>query len=154
MSFCVVIYFVTYMAGSIFLTAQSALLGYELDRIMGIVQIILSILFLIVIFVLISVKQFTMLKDCKRKYSLLGKLGQSRYEQKRSLLLEIIVNYTFPIGAGILIILLLISACNSYLEELLNRSIIVFSIQALSIFFLLYISYIALLYIQYYKKLS
>lgn len=154
MSFCVVVYFMTYMAGSIFLTTKSVLLSHELDKIMGVVQIILSILFLMVIFVLISVKQFTVLKDCRRKYSLLRKLGNSRYEQKRSLLLEIVVNYTFPIAVGILIILLLTSAFNSYLEELLKRSIIVFSIQALSILFLLYISYIALLYVQYYKKLS
>lgn len=151
-SFCVILSFATYIAGCLFLTSKRTILGHELDRIMGSVQIILAILFLVVIFALMSVKQLTVLKDCKKKYSLLRKLGKSTYERKRMILLEIIINYTFPILGGILILLLFTPILNSYLKVFLGRSTVLFSIQALALFILLYISFTALSYLSYNRK--
>lgn len=142
-SLCVMISLVSYIVGAIFIKGNNILISSRIDSLMGTIQIFISLLFLIVIYTLIAIRQLTEAINNDKKKKILKNLGKSNSELKRLILFELIVNFTFPFVLFMLMLFIALPILNIKFYEF---NILKLEVQFAGVFTFLYLCYLIITY--------
>jgi hypothetical protein len=120
-SCCLVTALCAWVAGYVFAVGDAEFLGGKADIAMGFVQMYISVIFTIIVFAVTALRQVLESREYRENYTILNHLGANKREINLTVFSQIIINFTLPILAVILIsvggIGLLEVNLNSFFED-------------------------------------
>ena len=118
---------------------------------MGFLQIIISMIFIVIYFSILSLQQIIAIQLQVREFRILHYLGKSKEQLKRIIIKQILVNLFFPTGMCFVILGISVPFINYKLNHILPWELNNFCIKTIGIFFLcftvLYLLYFLIVYI-------
>jgi hypothetical protein len=130
-------------SGVIFTSGKAEILGGNADRAMGFVQIYIAILFTIIIFTIVSIREILENREYKQNRVILTRLGMDKKTLNRSYFKQIIISFTLPVAAAFLTVLGAIIILENSLSPifgagLLTKGVLIYT----AIFVVIYAAYI------------
>jgi hypothetical protein len=134
-------------SGVVFTSRKAEILGGNADRAMGFVQIYIAILFTIIIFTIVSIREILENREYKQNRIILTLLGMDRKTLNRTYFRQIIISFTLPVVAAFLttvgaVIILENSLAPVFGSGLLTKGVLIYT----AIFIVLYAAYIFVTY--------
>lgn len=118
---------------------------------MGFLQIMISLIFIVIYFSILSLQQVIAVQLQVREFRILHYLGKSKEQLKRIIIKQILVNLFFPTGMCFVILGISVPFINYKLNHILPWELNNFCIKTIGIFFLcfavLYLLYFLIVYI-------
>lgn len=154
-SSCFLLSAVSFLTGSVFLTENMEPLFSQSKR-MGLIQVTISIVFIVVFFSILALVQMVDVKEQRQKYQILFQLGQMPKEQNRLLFFQILLNYFLPVLMGLFVLFLSLFPLQSALSHLFSSEnfLILGAVLYLALFGFLYLGYTLLTYYQIKKSVQ
>jgi hypothetical protein len=134
-------------SGVIFTSEKAEILSGNTDMAMGFVQIYIAILFTVIIFTIVSIREVLDNREYKQNRIILSRLGMDRKTLNRTYFKQIIISFTLPVAAAFLtasgaVIILEKTLSTVFGVGLLTKGVLIYT----AIFAVIYAAYIVVTY--------
>lgn len=112
---CLVLSALTFSVGTVLPRVPGAMLDREMGAWMSFAEICLSVVFIVIYFSILAVRQIIEARENAPAYRVMGCLGKTRRQRRKTVALEIHLKYAFPALMCLLLLLCFSGAINGYL---------------------------------------